>query len=282
MESFYESRIVLCRIRLFPTLISKIKWFGSWLPLNLETLGPEVQAWVVQSVDPWSKDEVYIELRRPLTALQLSVKKLAATAGDNITSTVTISEAREYIQRFTTKTDEQKTLCGIIAQNISTLEYLQHNLNSSIRAFSGSILLFCGYLPEKLNPIIKPLLDATKVCSNNFTRDILASAFCSLLDQSRNRNPNLSKKLVKSLIGFISNDFNPEKSPFEGYTEEQINFFRDIGTDTESIRIVFQIYFWSTLIKFIWKQDFLVEVKIEFHPFLITAQSSFWSGLDPL
>ena len=185
-----------------------------------------------------SKDEVYIELRRPLTALQLSVKKLAATAGDNITSTVTISEAREYIQRFTTKTDEQKTLCGIIAQNISTLEYLQHNLNSSIRAFSGSILLFCGYLPEKLNPIIKPLLDATKVCSNNFTRDILASAFCSLLDQSKSRNPNLSKKLVKSLIGFISSDFNPEKSPFDGYAEEQINFFRDIGTNTESIRPV--------------------------------------------
>ena len=122
------------------------------------------------------------------------MKKLAATAGDNITSTVTISEAREYIQRFTTKTDEQKTLCGIIAQNISTKEYLQHNLNSSIQAFSGSILLFCGYLPEKLNPIIKPLLDARKVCSNNFTREILASAFCSLLDQSRNRNPNLSKK----------------------------------------------------------------------------------------
>ena len=96
-------------------------------------------------------------------------------------------------------------------------------------------------MPEKLNPIIKPLLDATKVCSNNFTRDILASAFCSLLDQSKSRNPNLSKKLVKSLIGFISSDFNPEKSPFDGYAEEQINFFRDIGTDTESLRMVFLI-----------------------------------------
>ena len=32
----FNSRVVLCRIRLFPTLISKIKWLGSGLPLTPE------------------------------------------------------------------------------------------------------------------------------------------------------------------------------------------------------------------------------------------------------
>ena len=31
----FKLRVVLCRIRPFPTLISKIKWLGSWLPLRL-------------------------------------------------------------------------------------------------------------------------------------------------------------------------------------------------------------------------------------------------------
>ena len=31
----FKFRVVLCRIRLFPTLISKIKWLRSGLPLNI-------------------------------------------------------------------------------------------------------------------------------------------------------------------------------------------------------------------------------------------------------
>ena len=73
--------------------------------------------------------------------------------------------------------------------------------------YSGSILLFCGRLPDKLNPLIKPLLESTKFCSNSFTRDILASAFCSLLDQVKERNPNLPQKLVKTFISFTTNNF---------------------------------------------------------------------------
>ena len=34
----FNSRIVLCRIRLFPTLILEIKWLGSGLPLNVTWL----------------------------------------------------------------------------------------------------------------------------------------------------------------------------------------------------------------------------------------------------
>jgi len=33
-NSSFNFRVVVCRIRLFPTLISKIKWLGSELPLN--------------------------------------------------------------------------------------------------------------------------------------------------------------------------------------------------------------------------------------------------------
>ena len=36
----FKFRVVLCRIRLFPTLVSKIKWLGSELPLILTSLTP--------------------------------------------------------------------------------------------------------------------------------------------------------------------------------------------------------------------------------------------------
>ena len=55
---------------------------------------------------------------------------------------------------------------------------MQHNLKSAICAFTGCTLLLCGFLKPKLNPIVKPLLDSARVCSNHFTREILASAFC--------------------------------------------------------------------------------------------------------
>ena len=35
-NSSFNFRVVLCRFRLFPTLISKIIWLGSGLPLNFE------------------------------------------------------------------------------------------------------------------------------------------------------------------------------------------------------------------------------------------------------
>ena len=90
---------------------------------------------------------VYMELRRPLTALQLSMKKLSGTVADFQFNQmiVTAEQARDYIRnRFKVRNEEQESLIGIINQNICQLEFLQHNLNSSIRAFSGSILLFCG------------------------------------------------------------------------------------------------------------------------------------------
>ena len=157
------------------------------------------------------------------------MKKLSATINDIQFNQVivTAEQAREYIKtKFKNRTDEQESLIGIICQNICQLEFLQHNLNSSIRAFSGSILLFCGCLPEKLNPLIKPLLESTKYCSNIFTREILASAFCSLLDQTKQRNPNLAQKLIKSLIGFISSDFNPQQSPYNQFNQDQLTYFQ--------------------------------------------------------
>ena len=161
-------------------------------------------------------DIVYMELRRPLTALQLSMKKLAVTIGAEIDSIFNAVQARDFItKRFPaagSRSEEQRSLCGIVEQNIVNLELMQHNLNSSIRAFTGSTILFCGRLPDKLNPLIKPLLESTKYCSNSFTRDILASAFCSLLDQVVARNPNLPQKLVKTFISFTSNNFQVTES----------------------------------------------------------------------
>ena len=84
-------------------------------------------------------DIVYMELRRPLTALQLSIKKLAVTLDQSINSIFNAVQAREYIQKCfppENRNEEQNSLCGIVEQNIVTLETMQHSLNSSIRAFT--------------------------------------------------------------------------------------------------------------------------------------------------
>ena len=128
-----------------------------------------------------TSDIVYKELRMPLTALQVSVKKLADTDRKSHLENGTIFtpyHARQFIELYKTPTDEQKSLIGIIRQQSKHIELIQHNLNSSVCAFAGCTLLLSGFLPQKLNPIVKPLLDSAKVCANHFTRDILSSAFC--------------------------------------------------------------------------------------------------------
>ena len=130
-----------------------------------------------------TSDVVYKELRLPLTSLQVSLKKLADTSPGMSELTagaiLTPYHARQFVRQFRAPNDEQATLIGIIRQQSKQVELLQHSLNSSICAFSGCTLLLCGYLPQKLNPLVKPLLESAKVCSNHFTREILASAFCS-------------------------------------------------------------------------------------------------------
>ena len=52
MSYHSKSRVVLCRIRLFPTMISKIKLVGSRLPLNfLLTFLPEVKGF--KTISDW-------------------------------------------------------------------------------------------------------------------------------------------------------------------------------------------------------------------------------------
>ena len=57
-----QFRAVLCRIRLFPTLISKIKWFASELPLNENVQRSRVKP---DQVDRIRGDYYEIIKRRP-------------------------------------------------------------------------------------------------------------------------------------------------------------------------------------------------------------------------
>ena len=89
---------------------------------------------------------VYKELRIPLTALQVSIKKLAETepvmaARLNENDIFTPYQARQFLEKFRQGNGEvkaeQKTLKGIILQQAKQIETIQHGLNSSICAFTG-------------------------------------------------------------------------------------------------------------------------------------------------
>ena len=73
-ESYYmmlfKFRVVLCRIRLFPTLISKMKWLWSGLPLNYRT--SSVRRWSMNVLTVYEHKLVLYFSRVLLDSVQMT------------------------------------------------------------------------------------------------------------------------------------------------------------------------------------------------------------------
>ena len=67
---FLKSRVVLCRIRLFPTLISNIKWFGFGLSLDLTFDSLFMKIDLVLELFPSRKNLIKIKVSSSFTSVR--------------------------------------------------------------------------------------------------------------------------------------------------------------------------------------------------------------------
>ncbi|KAF7266582.1 hypothetical protein GWI33_020089 [Rhynchophorus ferrugineus] len=120
----------------------------------------------------------------------------------------TLQERRRSIQTAVEQTaNEQKTY------TISTKA-----------ALSGAIVMFQA-LPEKLNPVIKPLMDSIKFESEETLQQTSASHLSILLDQCRSRSPCPNDKVLTNLCTFLRCD--PEHTPRIFTDDEQKELLED-------------------------------------------------------
>lgn len=68
-----------------------------------------------------------------------------------------------------------------------------------------------GCLPEKLNPIVKPIMEAIKREECQIIQELAAQYLAKLLDLIRTRNPSPNNKIVTNLCTLLKSD--PDFTP---------------------------------------------------------------------
>lgn len=94
----------------------------------------------------------------------------------------------------------------VLQKSIAQTSYDQAALNTTVQASLAGALITMQYLPEKLNPVIRPLMDSIKRESNEQLQKASASHLVMLLDICVNRTPSPNNKIIKNLIGFLCAD----------------------------------------------------------------------------
>ncbi|CBY07750.1 unnamed protein product [Oikopleura dioica] len=181
-------------------MVRKGRRIDNFLPIIFELLSsaPVFQGMGFEDIDDHSLP-IYKELKGPLTGLQISARKLGLSIGRDLHGDlISPYDAKTMGSEILNPSDDQKIWIDEITCSVQQVETVKQNLHAALNAFSGSTLLLNEYIPGmKLNPIVKPLLESVRNCSNKFTRDILATAFCSLLVLSYYTNLRDSVKYSK-------------------------------------------------------------------------------------
>ncbi|XP_064478043.1 TATA-binding protein-associated factor 172-like [Ornithodoros turicata] len=100
----------------------------------------------------------------------------------------------------------------------------QLSLNIMVQASLASFLVSLHWLPEKLNPVIRPLMESIKKEENEQLQRASAEHLVLLLEQCVQRQPCPNPKVLRNLIAFLCSDasFTPriESGPTESNAEE--------------------------------------------------------------
>ncbi|KAL5274579.1 hypothetical protein ACFFRR_000969 [Megaselia abdita] len=120
-----------------------------------------------------------------------------------------------------------KTLESLI-ERCKDLQLNFHQSNSEQIALSmltqatvAGALVSLNSLPEKLNPVIKPLMESIKKEKCDILQKLSAKFLVRLLDYVRNRNPSPNNKIVKNLCLLLRCD--EEFTPSLGNTVQDLN-----------------------------------------------------------
>ncbi|XP_067121938.1 TATA-binding protein-associated factor 172 [Centruroides vittatus] len=115
----------------------------------------------------------------------------------------------------------------VLQKSIAQTSYDQTSLSTTVQASLAGSLITMHYLPEKLNPVIRPLMDSIKRESNEQLQKASATHLVMLLNICVNRNPSPNIKIIKNLIGFLCADssFTPSVDLQKDKEEKHVSTF---------------------------------------------------------
>ncbi|XP_060697914.1 TATA-binding protein-associated factor 172 isoform X1 [Hemiscyllium ocellatum] len=167
----------------------------------------------------------YDEIAIPFTRMQNECKQFIASlaeancdVGNSVNNSVfTIDQANELV---TTIFKEVTTTSGLKPNVIQQLESKRQQVQMAIaetnqewqtlhlrvHMFSACAVVDLQQLPEKLNPVIKPLMEGVKKEENVLVQNYAASCIAKLLQQCTSRCPCPNPKIVKNLCNSVCVD----------------------------------------------------------------------------
>ncbi|XP_069756550.1 TATA-binding protein-associated factor 172 isoform X2 [Narcine bancroftii] len=167
----------------------------------------------------------YDEIAIPFTRMQNECKQLIAAlveancdVGSSVNNSVfTIDQANELITTiFNEVTSTYGLKSTIIQQLDSKRQQVQmtvaetnqewQTLHLRVHMFSACAVIHLQQLPEKLNPVIKPLMEGVKKEENVLVQNYAASCIAKLLQQCIARCPCPNPKIVKNLCNSVCVD----------------------------------------------------------------------------
>lgn len=81
-----------------------------------------------------------------------------------------------------------------------------HQLHLRVHTFTACAVVGLAALPDKLNPVVRPLMEAVKKEENTLVQGYAASKIARLLQLCASRTPCPNAKIVKNLCGSVCVD----------------------------------------------------------------------------
>ncbi|KAM3913658.1 TATA-binding protein-associated factor 172 isoform 2-T2 [Leptodactylus fuscus] len=195
-----------------------------WAALHKEckTVGHAVQPRLLAVL---SEHLYYDEIAIPFTRMQNECKQLISSLADaNIDvrskvncSVFTIDQAHELVTSIFSEATAPLRGNAKVYQHLDgkrqqvQLTVMETNqewqvLQLRVHTFAACAIVSLMQLPEKLNPIIKPLMEAVKKEENTVVQNYAASYIAKLLQQCIERTPCPNPKIVKNLCSSVCVD----------------------------------------------------------------------------
>uniref|UniRef100_A0A8B9IZQ3 B-TFIID TATA-box binding protein associated factor 1 n=1 Tax=Amazona collaria TaxID=241587 RepID=A0A8B9IZQ3_9PSIT len=167
----------------------------------------------------------YDEIAVPFTRMQNECKQLISLLADSHIdignrvncSVFTIDQANELVTSVFNEATASFTLNPKILQQLdSKRQQVQMTVTETnqewqvmhlrVHTFAACAVVNLQQLPEKLNPVIKPLMEAIKKEENTLVQNYVASCIAKLLQQCTTRSPCPNSKIIKNLCNSLCVD----------------------------------------------------------------------------
>ncbi|CAB3368489.1 Hypothetical predicted protein [Cloeon dipterum] len=140
----------------------------------------------------------------PQTSM-LTLEQISQLSNSSIQQTIVQSKLKPK----TAETLEERRKA--IQNSVSQTSLHQCSLAITTHAALAGAIVSIGSLPEKLHPVVKPLMEAIKKEQNEMFQALAAKHLTHLVEMCVNRSPSPNAKIVTNLCAFLRSD--PEFTP---------------------------------------------------------------------